>query len=76
MRIRALTIVVVEEEKKPPAFTLIGNLTIQEAYAILHDFLLQEAKEQGKAEAERKIPKNKQKPSQQAPSDSEGGSEG
>lgn len=77
MRIRALTIVVVTEaEDKPPAFTLVGNLTAQEAYMILFDFIQQEARQQGKAESNGKTPEKRRRATQRARSDSEGGSSG
>jgi hypothetical protein len=77
MRIKALTIVVVTtEEDKPPAFALVGNLSPQKAYTVLHEFMLQEAKRQGKEEIGSQTPKMRQESSQQALSDSEGVSEG
>lgn len=55
MRIKTLTIVIVEDEGKPPAYTLVGNLTAQEAYATLFDYIQQEAREAGKREASAKL---------------------
>ena len=82
MKIRALTIVVVTtEEKEPPAFSLVGNLTPQEAISILHQYMVEEARQQGREEAKGEVsggnlPEKKQKPSERSPSDSEGVSEG
>lgn len=78
MQIRALTIILVKtEEKEPPAFSLVGNLTPQEAYSILHDFMLQEARRQGQEEVKAAgTPKKKRMPSVGLPTHQEGGSEG
>ena len=77
MQLKALTIVLTIEEGKPPTFTLVGNLTVQEAYLLLHDFMIKEARQQGQEEAkgvgkQEKIPERMGKPTQRAPRGTEG----
>ncbi len=54
MQIKALTIVAVfsEEPNKPPDYTLVGTLPAEVAFSVLHNYLLQTAREQGKRESD------------------------
>ena len=51
MNIATLTIVEIQDEGKPPSIYVSGELPLQRATLLLQNFLIEAAKEAGRAEA-------------------------
>ena len=51
MEVKTLTIIHVQEEKKPPNIFFVGTLPLQLAIQMLQNFIIEAAKEEGRKEA-------------------------